>query len=659
MLKKWRIKPYSGEKTAELAAELGISQLLAGALINRGIDTKEKGEIFLHPERFEYCDPYLLPDMDKAIKRIADAIEKKESIAIYGDYDCDGITATSLLMITFKELGVKVDYYIPDRLTEGYGLHAEAMEKLVDRGIELLITVDCGVKSVEEIKAVAGRMDVIVTDHHLPGDELPQAVAVVDAHRKDSRYPCPELAGVGIAFKLCQALWKKIKGEPLNDRGLELVALGTVADAVPLTNENRRIVSLGLKAIENSDMVGVKALLEAAGCLGKPVTSMVVGFMLAPRINAAGRLSSATLGVDLLTAVDSTEADAIALELNGINEERKKLKDDMQLEAEEQLKGVDVDNTRVLVVAGENWHHGVIGLTAAGLDSKYYKPTIVISLKDGIGKGSARSIEGFNLYEALENCKDVLVQFGGHEGAAGLTIKEENIPEFRRLMEIEAKRQMTAEQYIPFYELDQEISPLDVTMEMVDELALLEPCGMKNDSPLFGCKGVRTAYASYMGIDNRHMRFSITDGTRYVKAVAFNMNEDLDKMNSQPQDLVYELGINEWDGNRNLQCIIRSLDTPLDDERPISVDREFLKELYLFLKQCHDEEKPVLKDPAWLAMRMRMDGRQSEAKAAEYGLKIFQELGLIRVDDAGVCHLVEGTGKMNLQDSETFCRLNE
>ncbi|MBO5588202.1 MAG: single-stranded-DNA-specific exonuclease RecJ, partial [Anaerovibrio sp.] len=444
MLKKWRIKPYSGEKTAELAAELGISQLLAGALINRGIDTKEKGEIFLHPERFEYCDPYLLPDMDKAIKRIADAIEKKESIAIYGDYDCDGITATSLLMITFKELGVKVDYYIPDRLTEGYGLHAEAMEKLVDRGIELLITVDCGVKSVEEIKAVAGRMDVIVTDHHLPGDELPQAVAVVDAHRKDSRYPCPELAGVGIAFKLCQALWQKIKGEPLNDRGLELVALGTVADAVPLTNENRRIVSLGLKAIENSDMVGVKALLEAAGCLGKPVTSMVVGFMLAPRINAAGRLSSATLGVDLLTAVDSTKADAIALELNGINEERKKLKDDMQLEAEEQLKGVDVDNTRVLVVAGENWHHGVIGLTAAGLDSKYYKPTIVISLKDGIGKGSARSIEGFNLYEALENCKDVLVQFGGHEGAAGLTIKEENIPEFRRLMEIEAKRQMTA-----------------------------------------------------------------------------------------------------------------------------------------------------------------------------------------------------------------------
>ncbi len=230
MLKKWRIKPYSGERTAELAAELGISQLLAGALINRGIDTKEKGEIFLHPERFEYCDPYLLPDMDKAIKRIADAIEKKESIAIYGDYDCDGITATSLLMIIFKELGVKVDYYIPDRLTEGYGLHAEAMEKLVDRGIELLITVDCGVKSVEEIKSVAGRMDVIVTDHHLPGDELPHAVAVVDAHRKDSKYPCPELAGVGIAFKLCQALWQRIKGEPLNDRGLELVALGTVAD---------------------------------------------------------------------------------------------------------------------------------------------------------------------------------------------------------------------------------------------------------------------------------------------------------------------------------------------------------------------------------------------------------------------------------------------
>ena len=658
MMKKWRIKPYSGEKAAELAAGLGISQLLAGALINRGIDTREQGDLFLHPEKIPYCDPYMLPDMDKAVNRIIRALEEQEHIAIYGDYDCDGITATSLLMTTFKALGTEVDYYIPDRLTEGYGLHAEAMEKLVAKGVQLLITVDCGIKSVEEIKSVAGRMDVVITDHHLPGTELPEAVAVVDAHRKDSLYPCPELAGVGIAFKLCQALWQTIKGEPLKDRGIELVALGTVADAVPLTNENRRIVSTGLKAIENSAMAGIKALLEVAGCLGKPVTSTVIGFMLAPRINAAGRLRSASLGVELLNAQDAARAEAIALELNDINEERKKLKDDMQLEAEEQLKAVDIENTRVLVVAGENWHHGVIGLTAAGLDTKYYRPTIVISLQDGIGKGSARSIEGFNLYEALENCREVLEQFGGHEGAAGLTIKEENIPEFKRRMEEEAKRQLTAEQYIPFYELEQVISPLEVTMEMVEELAMLEPCGMKNDSPLFGCRGVRAAYASYMGAENRHMRFSITDGSSYVRAVAFNMNGDLDKINSQPQDLVYELGINEWEGNRSLQCIIRSMEPPLMDEKPIVVDRDFLKELYLFIKGCHDNSRSVYNDYSWLAVRMRIMGLQAEAEAVKHGLLIFQELGILTVDDEGQCHLVEGTGKMNLQDSATFCRLN-
>jgi single-stranded-DNA-specific exonuclease len=405
-------------------------------------------------------------------------------------------------------------------------------------------------------------------------------------------------------------------------------------------------------------MPGIKALLEVAGCLGKPVTSTVIGFMLAPRINAAGRLRSASLGVELLNAQDAARAEAIALELNDINEERKKLKDDMQLEAEEQLKAVDVENTRVLVVAGENWHHGVIGLTAAGLDTKYYRPTIVISLQNGIGKGSARSIEGFNLYEALENCKEVLEQFGGHEGAAGLTIKEENIPEFKRRMEEEAKRQLTAEQYIPFYELEQVISPLEVTMEMVEELAMLEPCGMKNDSPLFGCREVRAAYASYMGAENRHMRFSITDGSSYVKAVAFNMNGDLDKINSQPQDLVYELGINEWEGNRSLQCIIRSMEPPLMDEKPIAVDRDFLKELYLFIKGCHDDSRPVYDDYSWLAVRMRIMGLRAEAEAVKHGLLIFQELGILTVDDEGQCHLVEGTGKMNLQDSATFCRLN-
>jgi len=655
MLRKWKVKEKFDDRAVSLAAELGTSSLLAGILLSRGIDTKDKGELFLHPEKIQYCDPYLLPDMKLAVDRIINAILVGERITVYGDYDADGITATSLLLTILKDLGATVDYYIPDRFSEGYGLNQAALEMLADRGTKLIITVDCGVKSVTEIAAMAGRMDVVVTDHHLPGEELPAAVAVVDAHRKDSKYPCPELAGVGVAFKLCQVLWRQMKNEPLGDRGIELVALGTVADAVPLIGENRRIVSAGLKAMEKTSILGIKALVDVAGCTGKAIDSTSVGFYLAPRINAAGRLKSASLGVELLTCTDEVTASKLADELNAINDERRKLKDDMQLEAEEQLKNVDIDNTRVLVVVGDNWHQGVLGLVASSLETKYYRPVIVISISEGIGKGSCRSIAGFNLYEALDNCQSVLVQFGGHEGAAGLTIRQENIPKFKKLLEQEAKRQMTSEQYIPFYELDQEISPLEMTMDMAEELSLLQPCGMKNESPLFGCRGVRGAYASCMGAENRHLRFSIVDGAnRSVGAVAFNMGECVAKVDAQPLDIVYEVNINEWNGDKKLQCMIKSLDKPLGNEEMVALDRDFLKELYLFLRDCRDKNKPVYDDASWLSVRMRLNGKHSSAETVEQGLKVFQELGLLNIGDGGLCQLVDGTGKMNLEDSPTY-----
>ncbi|MCR5176569.1 MAG: single-stranded-DNA-specific exonuclease RecJ [Anaerovibrio sp.] len=659
---KWKIKSCPSEQKERLANELGISQLLAGVLINRGIDTREKGEIFLNPEKFEYLDPYLLPDMRLAVDRIIEAISKKEKIVVYGDYDADGITSTSLLLMILGELGADVDYYIPNRFSEGYGLNAKALDSLADKGTQLIITVDCGVKSLDEIKEINSRLDVVVTDHHIPGDELPEAVAVVDAHRSDSRYPCPELAGVGIAFKLCQGLWQELRKEALGDRGIELVALGTVADSVPLIGENRRIVSVGLKAIEKTSIVGMKALLEVAGCSDKKITSTHVGFYLGPRINATGRLRSATIGVELLTCDDPEKAAQLAAEINSINDERKKLKDDMQLEAEEQLKNVDIDNRKVLVVVGNDWHQGVLGLLASSLETKYYRPVIVISMKDGIGKGSCRSIPGFNLYEALDRCNDVLEQFGGHEGAAGLTIREDKIDEFTNLIEAEASRQMTPEQFIPFYDLDQEISPLEVNMEMVEELERLQPCGMKNESPLFCCRGVRGAYASLIGNEQQHLRFSVVDGRKSITALAFNMAADINdisRIDTEPLDVVYEFNINEWQDTRQLQCFIKSMGTPIGDEVEVKPDRVFLKNLYIFLKECKTKGKRVTNDAEWLSVRMRLAGIHAQGEACAAGLKIFEELGLLAVDSSGTLQLVEGTGKMNLQDSPTFCRYNE
>lgn len=654
MRKKWRIKPYSREASAKLASELGVSQLLAGALLNRGITTKQEGELFLHPEMIPFYDPFLLPDMDKAVNRIVQAITNKEQIVVFGDYDADGITATSLLLWCLQKLGAWADYYIPDRFSEGYGLKSAALERLCEQGFQLVITVDCGVKSVEEIQQMKGKMDFVVTDHHLPGDELPDAVAVVDAHRKDSEYPCPELAGVGISFKLCQALWKRLRNESFT-QGLELVALGTVADAVPLTRENRRIVSEGIAAMSNTSFVGLRALMEVSGfSAGKTITSSGIGFGIAPRINAAGRLKTARLGVELLLCEDEETAVALASELNDINNQRRQLKDDIQLEAEEKLKSVDVENTRVLVVDGHEWHHGVIGLVASWIQGEFYRPVIVISIKDGIGKGSCRSIPGFNLYEALERCSGALLQFGGHEMAAGLTIREENIPRFRAMMEQEARRQMKAEDFIPYYDIDQELSPLDVSMDMVEELSLLEPCGMKNEGPLFACHNVRGSYASLRGTDFRHLRFNIGDGTNSVTAMAFNMAEELNRVNRGPVDMVYELCINEWNDVKSLQCIVRSMDTPLPEEQKVLLNREFLKGLFLFLRECRAKEKPVYDDVEWLSSRMRMEGYQSCSEAVAFGLAVFSELGLVSVGNNHLCLLHDSDGKLDLNSSVTF-----
>ena len=658
MRKIWNIRQKDKKKVAGLAAELGVSMLLAGILLNRGIDSAAAARDFLHPEAREYYDPYLLPDMDKAVKRIRAAIEAREQIVVYGDYDADGITATTVLLKTLQQLGGWADYYIPDRFTEGYGVNLKALRRLHRQGTSLVITVDCGIKSVEELRQMQDCMDFVVTDHHLPGEELPPAVAVIDAHRKDSQYPCAELAGVGIAFKLCQALWLAMKKEPAENPGLEIVALGTVADAVPLVDENRKIVSEGLRRMKNSSFVGIRALIEATGLGNREIDSTGIGFVLAPRINVAGRLKSARLSVELLLSENEEMAREMAEKLNELNNTRKELKEEIQAMAEEQLENVDMDNARVIVVAGQEWHHGVLGLVASALQEKYYLPTVVISVKDGVGKGSCRSIPGFNIFEALTGCQPALMQFGGHEMAAGLTVREENIVMLRDMLEAEARRQMTAAQYIPCYDIDMEISPAEMTMEMVEELALLEPCGMKNESPLFGCRGLSCINPELKGADARHLKFTVSDRGRLVDAIAFNMPDELSRVARGGFDMVYSAGINEWRDMRNLQCMVRSLDEPVPVQEKVAVDREFMRQIYVFLRSRVKDGHRLSADLEWLAMQARLEGCRAEAQNVADAVTVLLELGLLQRNQAGYLELASTAQKMDLYDSPTFRRLN-
>lgn len=657
MRKIWNVKKCDFRQAAALAAETGVSRLLAGVMLNRGIDSKEKAEEFLHPEKVNYHDAYLLPDMAKAVRRIRQAIDAREQIVVYGDYDADGITATTVLLKTLKKLGALVDYYIPNRFTEGYGINREALEKLYNLGISLVITVDCGIKSVAELASMAGKMDFIVTDHHLPGEELPPAVAVVDAHRQDSVYPCKELAGVGIAFKLCQALWQEA-GQPYQDEALEIVALGTVADAVPLVDENRKIVSAGLKRMSNTASVGLKALIEMTGLAGREIDSTAVGFILAPRINVAGRLESARLSVELLLCQDAEQAAQMAERLNALNNTRKELKKQIQEAAEAQLANVDMDNARVIVVAGQNWHHGVLGLVASSLQEKYYLPTVVISIRDGVGKGSCRSIPGFNLFEALGNCQQHLLQFGGHAMAAGLTIEEKQIPELREALVQETMRQMTPEQFLPSFNIDMEISPGDMTMPMVEELAMLEPCGMANESPLFACRGIRGTRGELKGADANHLKFSVADKGHLVDAIAFNMPEMLDRVMSGSFDMVYAVGINEWRDMRNLQCTVRCLEEPVPLQQHMQANREFLKGIYGFLLAMDKAGKKMSSDLAWVAMQARGHGCRAAMEDVEAALQIFLELGLLEDCGNGYLRFNKNSGQMKLQDSPTYRKLN-
>ncbi len=642
MRKKWSIVGTADVSDQAFAKALGVSTFLAGILRRRNISDVQKARAFLNPEQLQaYYDPFLMRDMDRAVARIRQAIEVSEKIVVYGDYDVDGITSTTLLVRALRRLGAVADYYIPKR-EEGYGLHTESLKKIAGDGAGLVVTVDCGIAGMAEIDAVRGVIDVVVTDHHLPGDTIPDAAAVVDPHRADCGYPFKELAGVGVAFKLCQALFRVMKDEAFED-DLELVALGTVADIVPLLSENRKLVKIGLSRMKETKLQGLRQLIEVAGLAGKDISSGQVGFVLAPRLNAAGRLETAMRGVELLMTEDENKARDIALMLNELNGERQQVEADILEQAQKQLASVDTASARTLVVAGKDWHSGVIGIVASRLVDLYYRPTVVISLQDGVGKGSCRSIKGFHLFDALTAAKDTLVQFGGHEMAAGLTVRPENIGALQEALDDYAKKNLTEEDYIPCLELESELRPEEITIDLVKELGLLEPYGMNNPRPLFCCLGIWGSGAHAIGREGQHLKFCVGGGDGTLEAIGWNMSGKVVTVDRGPVDMAYVPELNEWNGKISVQC-------KLTDVRSSEVSgsfptRDMLGGIYISLKK----RKRFSDDVEMLAKACNIP-----VDTMQTALKIFEELGLAVHEGMEYRLAPQPKQKLDLMDSPTY-----
>ena len=654
MLKEWIVCAETAEGAA-LARELGTAPIIGQILWNRGLQTAEAARAFLHPEDEPYCDPFLMMDMERAAHRILEAIHVGEQIVVYGDYDVDGMTSTTLLMKNIRALGGMVSYYIPNRFTEGYGLNGAALRQIAAEGCGLLVTVDCGISSADVVAQMDGAMDIIITDHHLPGAALPPAYAVINPHRADCPYPFKELAGVGVAFKLVQALWQ-IEEERLYADDLDIVALGTVADLVPLVGENRKLVQAGLLRMTERPSPGIAALVRVSGCEGKAINTGIVGFQLAPRLNAAGRIETARRGVELLTAEDVHEAVSIAAELNALNMERRDLEQDILTEAESMLGGFTPD-VPAIVVAGEDWNAGVIGIVASRLVEKYYRPSIVLTRQGDVYKGSCRSIAGLHMYDALAACRDTLIQFGGHAMAAGLTLECNRLEDFRCAFANYVNTHLNYEDFTPKISIEALVAPADWTIPMVEEIALLEPYGMGNPRPIFGVRDVRPRTATAIGADGKHLRMEVGTREKRVAALYWNYGELAELVTEEASDLAYTPSINEWQGMRSVQCMADSI-MPAAHER-IFPDRGILKAVYAFLRELGGADGHIPYSTVALTRRFSHKMGHISRYTMDCALCIFRELGLLVPREQGGWHFIPPEGRLELMDAPTFRRHEE
>ena len=677
ILRKWEVRPLDKERAAAFAQTYGVPFFLAMLMNIRGLDDAAHLREFLG-EGEPLSDPFLLKDMDKAAARITRAVDNMEKIAVYGDYDADGVTSTAMLYSYLETRGADVIFYIPQREGEGYGMNIGAVEYLKEQGVSLIVTVDNGISSVQEVaRANELGIDVVVTDHHRPQETLPDAVAVVDAYRPDDTSPYKHFSGVGIAFKLLMALEDGAGDvEDLLEAYSDLAAIGTIGDIVPLTGENRTLIRAGLERLSQSDRPGVQALLENAGIAGKALTSTNVAFTLVPRINATGRMGAPERAVRLLISGYEEEAEVLSEEICADNEERRRVEAEIAEAAFADIEAKGYMKDRVVVVDGENWHHGVIGIVAARVTERCGKPCMIISRGETEAKGSGRSIEGFSLFEAICACGDLLIKFGGHPMAAGITLKPENIEAFRKRI-----NQYAAEHFPQMptqtVTLDCKLNPAALSVSMAQSLTQVEPFGNGNPQPVFGLFNMELSNVTPVG-GGGHLRLTLEKNGAVITAMRFNTKpEELPYHIGDKIDLAVQLEAREFRGQPSLTVIVRDMKfAAFNTEKNIASLASFEKWQRGEVLSAEDKNR-LYPDRACLAAIYRalrtVNGKETDQVrfVSQFGkdmtlglfktaLLVFEERGLVHskiADDTFTATLIETSGKTDITRSPVLLAL--
>ena len=684
--KKWILKSTDSEKSnhavSRIAKDLRINPIIAKLLYSRGYTDVASVKAFLYMEKELLCNPFDMKDMDKGVERIRIAVKKKEKITIYGDYDVDGVTSVCTLYLYLKKLGADVDYYIPNRSGEGYGVSVPAINQLKEGGTKLIITVDTGITAIEEVTYAKGvGVDFLITDHHECHNDIPVASAVINPHRPDCHYPFKELAGVGVVFKLLCAYEERVLGfkrrvaaEHIFREYADIVAIGTIADVMPIKSENRLIVSFGLNMIESTKRPGLIALMEASMQKDSKhsdrkrkrtkITSGYIGYNIAPRINAAGRVRSASMAVELFLAENMPKAAELAEQLCAANKERQAEENKITQEAYEKIEKLGLSDDPVIVLDSDGWHHGVIGIVASRITEKFARPTILVSFEgngeeksdDDMGKGSGRSIKGLNLVDALCYCDDLLSKFGGHELAAGLSVTRGNLEAFRKKINDYARNNLSAEDMIPTVEADLEIPFSNIDLSLAEDLQALEPYGVGNPMPTFYTKGVTVNEITSIS-EGKHTRFSFGEGRGSVSAMFFaNSPDSLGIYNGDKVDIIYNLDINEWLGRRTVQLNIKDIKhsdrqneefnfekerfnqiwngASFTNEEAILPDREDFATVYRYISSTVRQGNDVL------SLRDIISGLKKSSSAKVIGyvklkiiIKVFTELNILSINE--------------------------
>ena len=680
-MKVWSVAKVNKERAIAMASKLEIPPLLAMMLDIRGI-TKEEDVINFLQENKDFSDPFLMKDMDKAVERITTAVENGEKICIYGDYDADGVTSTSLLYSYLRDsLGADVMFYIPTRTGEGYGMNKSAVDKIHSQGITLIITVDNGISAREEIDyANTLGIDTVITDHHMPSGAIPKAVAVVNAHQKDDKSPFKDFSGVGVAFKLVMA----IEGEyadvdSLLENFSDIATLGTIGDIVPLVGENRTLVKNGLRHIQNSDRIGINAMKQESGIAEKEINSSNVAFTLVPRINAGGRLGSSEKSVNLLLTEDEDEAVTIADKLGMDNRERQSIEKEILASIDEEVRRTpNIVNDKILVFAGKGWHQGVVGIVASRIKEIYDKPTIIIGIDDdGVARGSGRSVEGFSLCDAVFACSEHLTHFGGHPMAVGISLEKEKINDFRKAINAYCK-----DIKMPYniLHIDCKLNPNQLDLSILDCLSYIEPCGASNPSPIFGLYNMTVIATKEMG-NGKHMRITLSRGQGQVPvyAVYFNHNfQSCSYRNGDIVDVAVSLDRNIYNGQENLSVIIKDIKySQSNNEELIDSERIFDKfaKRYKLTKNEVMSILPTRNDFAYVYRFLKQNkgfiyGEYALVNALNYKISMgklivilysMKELGLINWQQGLYQSIIEmkESSKVNLEDSVFIKKLKE